>query len=789
VLSTAIRKAWKENKKTVIQRVRERRGNDDIFLQVTVKPPEPRTAHGYTLLMFVETKADPVIKENSSSSSIGAEHQHEYMMEMEAELSETRTNLQMAVEEMETTNEELQSSNEELLSANEELQSGNEELQSLNEELHTLNTEHQVKIRELIELNDDLDNYFRSTDIGQIFIDSNLAIRKFNPAAVRMINLIPADIGRPINHISSNIQYDNLIGDIHSVLSDGHIIEKEIKLNTGTNNLMRIMPYTRKDRQNDGVVIAFVDITDITELNNMISAVFNASTAAILAFRETKNTSGKIIDFNCVAYNKAALEMLGKTAVELDSRPSIKEFSELANRINFEQYVRASEGGKPLQVEIQMAGDKWYQLLSAKLDDGFVISLTNITDRRNAEQKLKHNYNELIVTREGLKQLNNELEDRVIERTQKLTESEERFNLVSRATNDTIWDWNLVDNTIWRSENFTSMFGYIQNEETNSLDFWFSKVHPDDRTELHSSVHHAINQNAKNWSAEYRFQKSDGNYAFLLDRASILRDEFNTPHRLVGSIVDITRLIETEQRLTESEIKAREATEALMRKKDEFMSIASHELKTPVTSLKGALQIVARMSTKMDGNDPLVSFIDKALKQTGKLTLLLDDLLDVTKIQEGKMLLNYAPFDAVEMVKESIEEVRSQGHTHRLVFECNCDDDAMINADRLRLEQVVNNLLTNAIKYSPQADRVVISCYCTDNEFKVMIRDFGIGIPDDKKGLLFDRFYRVQESSTHFSGLGLGLYISAEIIKRHHGQIGVDSMADSGSTFWFTIPK
>src|SRR5690606_29766940 len=112
----------------------------------------------------------------------------------------------------------LQSSNEELLSANEELQSSNEELQSLNEELHTLNTEHQVKIRELIELNDDLDNYFRSTDIGQIFIDQQFRIRKFNPAAIRLVNLIPTDIGRPIEHISNNIQYEDLLEDIRQIM-------------------------------------------------------------------------------------------------------------------------------------------------------------------------------------------------------------------------------------------------------------------------------------------------------------------------------------------------------------------------------------------------------------------------------------------------------------------------------------------------------------------------------------------------------------------------------------------
>src|SRR5215216_3978944 len=111
---------------------------------------------------------------------------NKYIMELETELKVTRNELQMAVEGMETTNEELQSSNEELLSANEELQSSNGELQSLNEELHTLNTEHQLRIKELIELNDDLNNYFRSSQIGQVFVDRDLRIRKFNPTAVQM---------------------------------------------------------------------------------------------------------------------------------------------------------------------------------------------------------------------------------------------------------------------------------------------------------------------------------------------------------------------------------------------------------------------------------------------------------------------------------------------------------------------------------------------------------------------------------------------------------------------------
>lgn len=913
ILNTAIRKAWKENKKTYLNKIRMKRNDEDVFLQITVKPPDPNSISGYTLLMFTENKSEPGTHEGITLPTIGVEYQQEHLLEVEAELNETRANLQMAVEEMETTNEELQSSNEELLSANEELQSGNEELQSLNEELHTLNTEHQAKIRELIELNDDLDNYFKSTDIGQIFIDANLHIRKFNPAAVQLVNLIDADIGRPINHISSNIQYDNLVNDIHSVLSDEKVVEKEVKLKGGSTNLMRIMPYVRKDKQRDGVVISFIDISVITELNNIISGVFNASSAAILAFKEVRNHSQKVIDFKCISYNNAASSLMNKTVDELDAHPSYKSFTDLSDIITFDQFSKVIESGNSLQSELQTSDNNWYQVVTAKMDDGFVVSLTNITDRKTAEQKLRKNYHELITAREGLKTLNLQLEDRVTERTQKLTESEERFNLVAKATNDTIWDWNLVNNTMWRSETFTSMFGYERDDNTNRIGFWFDKIHPDDRQWVEDGVYNAINNHEKQWSAEYRFLKADNTYAYILDRGSILEDEFKTPYRLVGSIINITAQKEAENRRVElleliqkqqkefysifdnapalitirrgpeltyeftnkafcefygdqdyigkkstevqtdlnngdlllaekqvlqsnqayikrgfhllkynhktsekedcwfdfiltpvftssSEIdgialfgfdvtgliKAREATEELMHKKDEFMSIASHELKTPVTSLKGSLQILQRMTANLDAKDQMVSFIEKAAKQTGKLTILLDDLLDVTKIQEGKLQLNYSRFDAFAMVKESIEEVKAQGHSHELILEDECVME--IEADRARLEQVVINFLTNAIKYSPKAKKVIVRCSFTESAFKVEVQDFGIGIPKNKKDYLFDRFYRVQESSTHFSGLGLGLYISAEIVKRHHGEIGVESSSGEGSTFWFSVP-
>ncbi|HYF33588.1 MAG TPA: chemotaxis protein CheB [Chitinophagaceae bacterium] len=263
-LNTAIRKAQTERKKIIVKNVRIKGKTRNTFISFIVKPAQAITHDSLTLIVFGEERKERAGTKKLVDVSANMDPElHKYIIELEAELRETRSDLQMAIEGLESANEELQSSNEELLSANEELQSSNEELQSLNEELHTLNTEHQLKIRELVELNDDLDNYFRSSDIAQIFLDSRMILRKFNPAAVKLINLIETDVGRPISHISTNLEYPNLLEDIQEVINTGHVPEKEIKLRNGKTSLMRILPYVRQDKQMDGVVLTFVDITDM----------------------------------------------------------------------------------------------------------------------------------------------------------------------------------------------------------------------------------------------------------------------------------------------------------------------------------------------------------------------------------------------------------------------------------------------------------------------------------------------------------------------------------------------
>jgi chemotaxis family two-component system sensor kinase Cph1 len=228
-----------------------------------------------------------------------------------------------------------------------------------------------------------------------------------------------------------------------------------------------------------------------------------------------------------------------------------------------------------------------------------------------------------------------------------------------------------------------------------------------------------------------------------------------------------------------------EAAEELMSRKDEFMSIASHELKTPITSLKASLQLVERIVDKDVALHPVAPFLEKAVKQVNKLTDIVHELMDVTRIQAGRLELSKTDFNLMDMIEECQEQCIAENNKHTVHI--NGDPNLVIQADRIRLEQVVSNLLTNALKYSSENGAIFIKFEKNDNKIKVAVTDNGIGIPEDKISNIFDRFYRVENTSKNFSGIGLGLYISSEIIKRHQGQIGVESTLGKGSTFWFII--
>jgi len=548
LLSTTLRKSLKDETREELKNIRLMVGNSRRFINVIVKPPNAMSSH--FLLVFSET-VDKAIHDVQPDPQNGHVQYNGLVEELEHELKETRLNLQTAIEELETTNEELQSSNEELISSNEELQSTNEQLQSLNEELHTLNTEHQLKIKELIELNNDLDNYFRSTDMGQIFLDTQLRIRKFNPAAVKLINLIESDIGRPIDHVSTNILHENLLADVQQVKNQHTSIEKEVTLRNGTSCLLRIVPYLMHDKKPFGVVISFVDISVVKDLNNLLKGVFNASLSAVLALKVVRNVSQQVTDFTIIAANHCTRHLLGKNHQTLEGTLLKTALPELVDHGYFEELVRVVASGDPTHIDYNINGNgsmRRLQAVGVKMEDGLVLSLTDVADKKEAEEGLQRNFLELAKPKEELRELNKSPEAQVLERTREQPTSARRLSEVVQATKEPCWQLRQTDNSVWCSDSFYERFGYTPGDETNSRNFWMSKIHPDDRNSVVESIFQVINKHQDTWTSEYRLQKADGSYANILDRGFLLKDENNVPFRMVGSMLDVTelRLAETE---------------------------------------------------------------------------------------------------------------------------------------------------------------------------------------------------------------------------------------------------
>lgn len=221
-----------------------------------------------------------------------------------------------------------------------------------------------------------------------------------------------------------------------------------------------------------------------------------------------------------------------------------------------------------------------------------------------------------------------------------------------------------------------------------------------------------------------------------------------------------------------------------IRQKDDFIGVASHELKTPITVLKSSVQLLDKL--KDDPSNPMIpALIGQANKGLKKLGHLVEDLLDVSRLKEGHLILNEKKFNVRQMLQESLADlpmsvaakVQVKGNATLELF-----------ADQNRIEQVVINFINNAVKYAPDTKEIIIDVVSKDGLVKISITDSGPGIEKEKQSQIFERYYRTDYSHSQHTGLGLGLYISAEIVKKHGGTIGVDSELGKGSAFWFELP-
>ncbi|MBF2015962.1 MAG: response regulator [Rivularia sp. T60_A2020_040] len=278
-LSTALHRAKRDIENVIYTGIKLNRGGEEEQEEsVSLKVGFDQSKSGVEdlLIVVLEVETQSSISNTTALHFEVDEEAARQITELEYELNQTRENLQVTIEELETTNEEQQATNEELLASNEELQSTNEELQSVNEELYTVNGEYQGKIAELTQLNNDIDNLLRSSDIGVVFLDPQLNIRKFTPAATRAINIRISDLDRPLAHFTHNLNYPNLIETLQGVVNTAKIIEQEVSItSTGEKLLMRVNPYIKEDGTRNGIVVTFVNIDEIKNIQEQLHQTNN----------------------------------------------------------------------------------------------------------------------------------------------------------------------------------------------------------------------------------------------------------------------------------------------------------------------------------------------------------------------------------------------------------------------------------------------------------------------------------------------------------------------------------
>jgi PAS domain S-box-containing protein len=337
--------------------------------------------------------------------------------------------------------------------------------------------------------------------------------------------------------------------------------------------------------------------------------------------------------------------------------------------------------------------------------------------------------------------------------------TERRFQFMLNAMPQQVWTSSPDGQLNYVNQVVADDFGYPGHEIVGQG--WRAFIHPDDLPSCLLAWQRALSD-GKEYLTEFRLRFSDGTYYWHLARAVPLIENGDITLWL-GTNTNIELQKQNEQR------------------KDEFLSIASHELKTPLTGIKAFTQLMQR-STDLGRT---ATYLEKSIENIHRLEKLINDLLDVTKINAGKLTYDLQPFNFSQMLKDSVESAQLTT-THQIILKQ--PENLAVTGDRLRLEQVVNNFLSNAIKYSPEGKQVIVKSQYTGDALIVSVQDFGIGIQEQHIQRLFDRYYRIDNTAMRFEGLGLGLFISSEILKRHMGTFWIESEPNHGSTFYFRLP-
>ncbi len=678
---------------------------------------------------------------------------------MEDELRTTKRELRSAIEELESANEELKVANEEAMSMNEELQSANEELetskeevQSINEELTTVNQQLEAKVNELEVLNNDLGNLLTSTHIPTLFLDRELRIKRFTPAATLLFPLLPTDLDRPLRDISGPNDLASLLEDARRVLSELTPIDRETFSDDGHQFLRRILPYRTQEDRIDGVVITFSDISELKragEAQRRHAAVMQTSVDAIVVH----DLTGSILAWNRGAeslYGYAESEMLGADVKALLPPQARALHAGLMERLRSGERTTGVEATRRRRdgalLDVSVSG-------SLIRDDDGKAAAVALTERDISPQKRAE---------------------------AELRESEERFRTLANSAPALIWLADEHGALEFVNEEFARVCGYGMEQLKGR--WWVDLLHHDDIGPVSAGLPALQTGRQARLSVNARLRVPGGDYRWmkisLMQRTGTRKDAVLAKSRgTVGTMVDIDAQVM-------AEVELRDAG----RHKDEFLAMLGHELRNPLVPIRNAAEILGTVG----GDDQRVRWVRETLvRQVEHVTRLVDDLLDISLMTRNAMRVHMQPVDLVAVIQRAMESTATLVRRKMHRFEADLGSDSVwMEGDPIRLTQIFENLIANAAKYTNDGGRIDLQLCVEGRQAVVEVSDDGLGLDPRLAGRIFDLFVQDHRSLDRSQGgMGIGLALVKHLANLHGASVEAFSEGlDRGSRFVVRLP-
>ncbi|MCB1193925.1 MAG: PAS domain-containing protein [Leptospiraceae bacterium] len=777
ILSILQKGKTQKERSIVFNNIRAKVNKESLSLKLSLNWLNDRiTKSPYFLIQIEDIKISEPVQINKPDEYNTGANLSERIEYLEIELETNKENLQATVEELETTNEELQASNEELQASNEELQSTNEELHSVNEELYSVNAEYEKKIEELTQLTSDMDNLLKSTKIGTIFLDNNLCIRWFSPDISATIQLLPQDIGRPISHIARNFDGgEDLLEILYKVIETREIVEKEVTNQEGSHFLQRVLPYVNLKNEIDGAILSYVNITrlkktqkmleehqknleklviekttEIVKEKKLLQALIDATPYPI----SLKDKNGKFLRVN-PAYeefaNKKADDILGKTVFELFTPEEAERLSENDNEVAQEETTNTV---------VEKISNKTYQTQRILLEyeknkEGILCIRKDITEIAKSEAELK--------------------------------EAKERLEMIMDAGKLFPWEYDIKNNKVTLDNRLLKALGYHEFQEPNVLfdvEKFKNYVHETDFGKGLKAIEASYYSSNTSFNFESRFIDKHDLYTWYLIAGEIVeKDEKGKPTKAVGIHQNIQARKDMELELVSERKKAEKANNA----KSAFLANMSHEIRTPMNAIIGYSEILSGFL--QDSSQK--KYVD-SIKSSSKLLLsLINDILDLSKIEAGNLEIKREPVNLLSLLEEISSLFLPLVKNKELNLIKNFPDEILyyFMLDELRVRQILLNLMGNAIKFTKNG---YISLQVELNNIQgnqadivLKVKDTGIGISDADVPKIFNAFQQSEDTKTakDYGGTGLGLAITKKLIEMMNGTIRVESEINKGSEF------